>query len=423
MYQTIRVKLLNLLLSLSDALDLASPQLSQHQLRTAFIAWEIGRMAGLTADEENHLFIAALLHDVGALSPEEKLEIRQIEIDNPQPHTILGEKLLQRVPQFVTASRIVRRHHTQWTDLAASDPPAVRRAAQILYLADTVERAIDRQKFILHQAPEVTAYIRSLAGTELQPEIVDIFQEISVREDFWLDLISQRLYSVLLHNGPCQACEIEVSQLLTISEMFRDMIDFRSRFTSTHSSGVAAAAATLSRLFGFTETEVELMEVAGNLHDLGKMAIPNRILAKPGKLTTEEFAVMRQHTYYTYTILNTIGRIQHIAEWAAFHHERLDGSGYPFHLSANQLSVNARIMAVADVFTALTEDRPYRASLSQKEVLATLQSLGSRRWLDQSIVGLLEKNHDEVTGILHERQAMTRLYYEAEFSDPVAVSV
>jgi len=422
MYQEIRVKLLNLLLSLSDALDLASPQLSQHQMRTAFIAWEIGKQAGLSADEENNLFIAALLHDVGALSPEEKVEIHSVEVEDPEPHTILGEKLLRRVPQFMTASHIVRRHHTEWRDLDPSDPPAVRRAAQILYLADTVERAIDRKRFILHQAPEVTDYIRSLSGTELQPEYVEIFQDIAIREDFWLDLMSQRLYSVLLNRGPCQTCEIEVSQLLTISEMFRDMIDFRSRFTATHSSGVAAVAATLSRLFGFTEPEVEQIEVAGNLHDLGKLVIPTHILSKPGKLTAEEYALMRQHTYYTYTILNTIGGIQHIAEWAAFHHERLDGSGYPFHLTARQLSINSRIMAVADVFTALTEDRPYRASLSQKEVLSTLQSLASRQWLDINVVSLLEKNHDEVTGILHERQAQTRLYFETEFSAPIAVT-
>src|SRR6266540_3254652 len=83
MYQTIQVKLLNLLLSLSDALDLASPQLSQHQLRTAVIAWEIGKQAGVTVDEETHLFIAALLHDVSALTPEEKLEIRLREIEAP----------------------------------------------------------------------------------------------------------------------------------------------------------------------------------------------------------------------------------------------------------------------------------------------------------------------------------------------------
>jgi len=110
------------------------------------------------------------------------------------------------------------------------------------------------------------------------------------------------------------------------------------------------------------------MEVAGNLHDLGKMVIPNSILNKPDKLNKEETAIMRQHTYFTYTVLNSIGGISQIAEWAAFHHERLDGSGYPFHLGADKLGIGSRIMAVADVFTAISEDRPYRKGMSQQEL-------------------------------------------------------
>ena len=101
--------------------------------------------------------------------------------------------------------------------------------------------------------------------------------------------------------------------------------------------------------------------MAGNFHDLGKLVIPNSILEKPGKLNDEEFALMKQHTYFTYSILTTIGGIQEIAEWAAFHHERLDGNGYPFHLNASKLSTGARIMAVADIVTTLAEDRPLPA--------------------------------------------------------------
>lgn len=416
MYQNVHVKLLNLLLSLSDALDLASPELSNHQIRTAFIAWEIGKLAGLSREDETDLFIAGLLHDVGALTPEEKLEVRMHESKNPRRHCILGEKLLAGVPTFETAAKIVRLHHIDCADHLAPENDAIARSAQILMLADSIERHIDRGRFILHQEKDLTADVCARLERYIAPDLLGMFRSVARREDFWLDLTSPRLYSILINNGPGRAIEIDFSHLLAISEMFRDMIDFRSRFTATHSSGVAATAATLSRLFGFTESEVELMEVAGNFHDLGKMAIPNSVLAKPGKLTGEEFAIMRQHTYYTYSILNTIGGIRPIAEWAAFHHERLDGSGYPFHVSAKDLNIKSRIMAVADIFTALSETRPYRDPMPPGELFSTLKNLVAKNWLDASIVALLEQNYAEIAGTTRQKQAVTQQFYEREFS-------
>ena len=417
MYQSVHVKLLNLLLSLSDALDLASPELSQHQLRTAFVSWEIAKAIGLAAEDTNDLFIASLLHDVGALTTDEKLEVRLGRLDAPDRHCYLGEKLLKQVPMFSDPAKIVGCHHNFYRDKVYEQlSPTIALSGQILLLADTLERAIDRHKFILHQDQNLNEYIQSLSGTHIQPEIVGVFRSLSLREDFWLDLVSPRLYSILLNNGPCGTIEVELSQLLVISEMFRNMIDFRSRFTATHSSGVAAAAAVLSQAFGFTQIEVELMEVAGNLHDLGKMAIPNYILDKPDKLTADEFAIMRQHSYYTYTILTTIGGIQSIAEWAAFHHEHLDGSGYPFHLDGKNLSINSRIMAVADIFTALAEQRPYRQSLlSRDKILSILKDQVTRNWLDANIVDLLEKNYDSIAGYVKDRQIKANDFYEKEF--------
>jgi HD-GYP domain-containing protein (c-di-GMP phosphodiesterase class II) len=189
----------------------------------------------------------------------------------------------------------------------------------------------------------------------IHPEVVDIFRSVAAREDFWLDLVSPRLYSLLLHDGPCRGTELPISDLMPISEMFRNLIDFRSPFTAAHSSGVAATASSIANCLGLTETEIEVMEVAGNLHDLGKMAVPNSVINKPDKLTTDEYAIIRQHPYFTYSVLSTIGGMRQIAEWAAFHHEKLDGSGYPFHIDARKLDTESRIVAVADIFTALAE--------------------------------------------------------------------
>lgn len=239
---------------------------------------------------------------------------------------------------------------------------------------------------------------------------------VSHTEEFWLDLVSPRLYSLLLNEGPFRKIELDFLDISLISELFRNIIDFRSRFTSTHSAGVAASACMLSRFFGLTETEIKLMEVAGNLHDIGKLAISNSILDKPGKLTKEEMAVMKSHTYYTYFMIITIGGLQQIAEWAAYHHERLDGSGYPFHCTEAGLNTGARILMVADIFTALAEDRPYRKGMSKDGIIQIMKQFSDRSLLDTRIINLLFENYEEIFSYVAEKQAIAREFYENQFS-------
>ena len=338
MKRDISVNLGNLVLSLSDAMDLASPLLAQHQQRAAFIFWEMGKAAGFSDERLEKGFIAALLHDIGALSVEEKISLVKSETRDIEDHCIKGEFLLKKVPWLGDAGQIVRFHHKKWEDWEEPiDTPLVLET-QLIFLADCIERLIDRNQYILHQHKDIISEIRALSGSSFHPMAVDLFIKASDREEFWLDLVSPRIYSLLLNEGPFSNIEIAISEISVIAGFFRDIIDFRSPFTATHSSGVAAAASMLSRMFGLTEMEIKLMEVAGNLHDLGKLAIPNSILEKSGKLTKEEIAVMKSHTYYTYSVINTIGGLKQIAEWAAYHHEKLDGTGYPFHCKENELS-------------------------------------------------------------------------------------
>lgn len=415
MYQPISIKQLNLLLSLSDSLDLASPMLSHHQMRTAFIAWKIGEVADLSSDCLERLFMSSLLHDVGALSLEHKISLHQSETKDPEPHCILGEIFFSQVPMFADSAKVVRYHHKEWQEWEETLNEPIVLLSQILMLADTLERMIDRNKYILHQDQELVSNICSM-NRQISPEVAEMLRAIAGQEDFWFDLVSPRLYSLLLHYGPGQSTEIDQSQLLVISEMFRNLIDFRSRFTSTHSSGVAASASALASLYGLTEVEVELMKIAGNLHDLGKLVIPNSILEKPDKLTKEEYAIMRQHTYYTYTVLRTIGEIRQIVDWASFHHEKLDGTGYPFHLDKNTLDIGSRIMAVSDVLTALAEDRPYRKGMGREAVMSILKDMVRSNLLDRNVIRVLEENYDEIVTHTRREQANARNFYDQVYS-------
>ena len=414
MYPKISVNLGNLVLSLSDALDLAFSSLAMHQQRTAFIAWELGKRAKLEEKRIENVFIAGLLHDIGALSIEEKKSLHDNETTEVEQHCIRGQNLFKSTPWLAPCADLVRYHHRDWVMWEGLQNAPEAFDSQLLFLADYLERQVDRKTYILHQNEALCSRMKELAGKQINSEIIDLFLELSRREEFWLDLTSPRLYSLLLNNGPFQTIEVDINSIVIFAKLLGMIVDFKSTFTATHSSGVARCSMLLAGMVGMSESEVKLMEVAGLLHDLGKLVVPNAILEKPAGLTHAEMAVMKQHTYYTFSILSTIGGLQMIAEWAAYHHERLDGKGYPFKREAHEINLGARIMAVSDIFTALAEDRPYRKGMEAERIMAILQEQASHGIQDPRIVKLLLENIEEVRKATTERQEQARHYYQTE---------
>jgi HD-GYP domain-containing protein (c-di-GMP phosphodiesterase class II) len=155
-----------------------------------------------------------------------------------------------------------------------------------------------------------------------------------------------------------------------------------------------------------------MMAIAGYLHDLGKLAVPKEILEKADKLSMEELNIVRSHTYHTYRILSHMEDFKTINQWASFHHERLDGSGYPFHISGFDFPLGSRIMAVSDVFTAISEDRPYREGMGIEKALSTIASMAKNHSLDPYVVSLLERNVQFVDDARKSAQIDARKEYE-----------
>lgn len=406
----------NLLLAVSDAVELAFPQISSHQQRVAYFAWTLAKEMKLSDALCDKVFTAAVLHDVGAMTPEEKVSLHRFEETNAEPHCVLGEKLFKLTPFLSDSSQLIRYHHTPWENLSSVVDEQTALGAQILNLTDFVERLIDRDVYILHQCDSIVEKVQSIAGKEVHRDIVDAFFALAKREAFWLDAVCRRLHTKLLQEGPYNELTITLQGLRDMGALFRSVIDFRSRFTSTHSAGVSASAVTLARLLKLSDPEVEMMAVAGDFHDIGKMVVPNAILEKPGSLTREEFAVMRQHTYYTYVIMQHIGGLGPMCEWAAYHHEKLNGSGYPFHVGEEGMDMGSRIMAVADIFTALSEDRPYRPSMEQDRIVAILTDLASKHLLDRSVVEVLLDNFAAIRQYACNEQYLAKEFYEHEFA-------
>ena len=129
-----------------------------------------------------------------------------------------------------------------------------------------------------------------------------------------------------------------------------------------------------------------MLEVAALLHDLGKLRVPDEVLNKPGQLDVHERQIMNTHSFETYQILRKIDGFEEIALWAAYHHEEPDGMGYPFHVSEAQMSIEARILRVADIFQAMVQDRPYRAGLNPQQIQTFMQDLADKGKLDAQVV-------------------------------------
>ena len=254
-------------------------------------------------------------------------------------------------------------------------------AARILCIAQTVE--------VFHANGGVKA-ARAMAkrrrGRWFDPSLVDAFLRFCGDSEFWAQLEAP---DVSQWEPPDFAVAADDGRLDRIAEAFARVIDAKSPFTARHSQRVAEIADGIAAVLGFNADERRIMRRAALLHDIGKLAISNRILDKPGKLTDEEFCAIQTHPAHTLSILERAPCFAELAQLAANHHEKLDGSGYPRSLDADDLNMPMRVLAVADVYEALTADRPYRGPLPIEEALAIIDREVPQR-LDADVRNALE---------------------------------
>ncbi len=253
--------------------------------------------------------------------------------------------------------------------------------ARILCLAQTLE--------VFHAAGGVKGARRVAQrrrGRWFDPALVDALPGVFRDRAFWATL--DRL-DVSGWEPADRLMRADDYRLDRIAEAFARVIDAKSPFTARHSERVAEIAVGIGGVLGFgPETRRDLRR-AGLLHDVGKLAISNLILDKPGKLTQAEFAKVKVHPAHTLDILRRAPCFVPIAALAANHHERIDGTGYPRALRGDELDMPMRALAVADVYEALTADRPYRGAMPVAQALAVVRSEVPGR-LDGPVVAALE---------------------------------
>jgi HD-GYP domain-containing protein (c-di-GMP phosphodiesterase class II) len=247
--------------------------------------------------------------------------------------------------------------------LAGDEIPLLARIACISQVAEVF--------FATHGVAAAHEMVRERRGRWFDPAIADVVLAIGPEDRLWSDLVSDDVPQLVLQIEPAdRSLVLDEAGIDRVCESFADVIDAKSPFTARHSRGVATYAGLIGEQLGFSDRDLRELYRAGMLHDIGKLGIPNTILDKPAKLTDEEFARIKLHPSYTASILAGIPAFAGFAEIAAAHHERLDGRGYHRGLPAAGLPVSARALAAADVFEALTADRPYRTPMEPDEALA-----------------------------------------------------
>jgi putative nucleotidyltransferase with HDIG domain len=221
------------------------------------------------------------------------------------------------------------------------------------------------------------------------PEVSAAANRLHEQLELWNGLQSPEILSYVMELAPegyRQSPNIFLVDNICLA--FAEIVDAKSPFTFSHSTGVARTAISVAEVMGVDRSNIKLLHRAALLHDIGKLGVPNVILEKAGKLTSWEWHYIYQQPRYTREILNKIPGFEKIAEVAAAHHEKLDGSGYPRGLRAHELPLLARILTVADMYDALSSSRPYRKKLGSEEVFKIMTN-DAPQAIDQSCMDAL----------------------------------
>ncbi|MBB5344353.1 HD-GYP domain-containing protein [Tunturibacter empetritectus] len=430
--------------ALSFVLDLTEGHPMGHVLRSCMIGMRIGERAGLSQEMLSHLYSAILFKDVGCKGNSSRT------LDKMAPNrnsSLIAKTLSDNIDSNSENTRTSK--HTRTSSLCCGWAQTLPQSSNILSSCSTAEsfdtaaslpceRAARIARDLglpfevceaIYQSDERWDDVESIQGVQgeeisLLARIIKIAQTLDIAAERYgpvtaIDLVARRCsrwfgdglltVSDVLHDHCELWSDLQSPEILShvinlapegyrqcpniflvdnICLAFAEVVDAKSPFTFTHSTGVARIAVSIAKVMGLDSRDTKLLERAALLHDIGKLGVPNVILEKPGKLTTWEWHYIYKHPQYTKEILDKIPGFEEIAEVAAAHHEKLDGSGYPRGLQGPQLPLLARILTVADIYDALSSSRPYRQKLQCEEVLTLMQD-DAPLTLDQSCMEAL----------------------------------
>ncbi|MEM8541668.1 MAG: HD domain-containing phosphohydrolase [Pseudomonadota bacterium] len=418
-----KISLSGILASLSHALDLTEGQPEGHCVRCCHIGMAIGREAGLDDAELADLYYTLLLKDLGCSTNAARIcslyltddrafkrdfkrvdgslsqalrfilnntgmqanmaqrfgAIYKVLKDGGQISRSLIESRCQRGAQIALKMRFnqnvadaISSLDEHWDGTGQPEKlhgSAIPRLSQIALMAQVTD------VFNINAGKQSAIdEIEARSGSWFDPELVATFRAATKKAEFWEQLRAEDLQHNIFALEPGELRRtVDENYLDDIADAFSQVVDAKSPYTAGHSRRVATFADMIATEIGYTEEQRRWLHRASLLHDIGKLGVSNAILDKPGKLEHEEFAAIKMHPVYSHQILDQIELFGDIASIARGHHEKLNGKGYPDALAGCDIGMDTRIVTVADIFDALTAERPYRGPMPEEQALSIME--------------------------------------------------
>jgi len=384
------VRIDSLIKSITTALDIVESELlgasTNHGKRIAVLCAKMGKALGKNPKEITALAICAQLHD-NALT-EYILSERIGGKHDPamKKHCELGQRNVDALHFKTNVKNFILYHHEHAN---GTGPFGIREGegpleAELIAIADSIDVAHHLQRLEPENLPairnmivEKTGKYYSKIAAETMLEILDLPTILSLKDN----IIKQTASEIL----PPWTVDIQTETIFGLASFMARIIDYKSVFTQKHSTQIANKAWFMGKYYKYEQQKLAELYLAAALHDLGKLAIPSEILEKPGKLSNEEFEIIKKHVYITWELLNDIEGFEIICQWASNHHEKLDGSGYPFGKKAAELDFNSRLLACLDLYQAISEERPYHPGRSHGDTMRILYEMAGTGKIDGDI--------------------------------------
>ncbi|MEW6263789.1 MAG: HD domain-containing phosphohydrolase [Thermodesulfobacteriota bacterium] len=396
----LKVDLHDLVVALSEALGLVGGKIINHGKRVAYLALSLSEPFQLSPTEFDDLRTAALLHDAGVSKTKTHEKLLSLDWEGALEHCRDGAALLQDFTRFHRVAEVILHHHTKWADMhSANLDPRTALLANLIFIADRIDVQVNWDTEIILNREKIENQIGLMSGSFFNPDLVKVFKRKSQVEVFWLSLYPRHLANALDRYKPARPLELGLEEMARLAAIFAKIVDNKSPYTRDHSYGVGRLCRMFARRLKLPDLAIKKLHIAGLVHDLGKLAIPDEILEKPATLTAEEFQVVKRHPFETYYILSGLPALAEIRDWASYHHERTDGSGYPFHLTAESYHVEHVIVMLSDIIQALIQNRPYRSGLSRHQVLDILNHLTVHQPIFESLMRIVRREYDYVAAV------------------------
>lgn len=394
--------------TVTKALDYVGVDDKSHGRRVGLMCHRISHYLGWDRQTRHFMLICGMIHDCGVSSTatHQKL-VDEMEWEGADDHCRRGAIFANSFPPFAPYATVIRHHHDRWHNLPADLDPMTKDFANLVFLADRFD--VVRGGYLAHHPHQkilrardyLTSMLAPYVGTLFSPKLFDALLQAVKKDSFWIELedefLDQAIFETLSYWD--HWLHLSFDDVIALGEMISHIVDAKSPFTHYHSLRVADLTHAMTELLGYPPKQRQMLRMAALLHDVGKLRTPDEILEKPGALNEDERELMLRHPLDSKIVLAALFPDTPIARWAAHHHEKLNGSGYPYGWSGEQIDSETRLLTLCDIFQALCQMRPYRGRLPVTDVIAIMDKMEADGEIDPPLFAIIRDHRDRLYDI------------------------